>query len=119
MKIAIIIGILLVCAIIGFDIYLALDNIRGNTWSEMLRTASKYTPIVPWTFGVLMGHFFHPATSFSPIVPLNFGVPVLVWISVVLGIVGLALVRSFIFPQWPLLLAGFFAGWLLWPVFDA
>lgn len=41
------------------DVFLAVDSTPGNTYSEILLTLSRH-PVLPFSFGVLMGHFFWP-----------------------------------------------------------
>ena len=116
-KTAAIIGFLLIAIIIGIDVYLAADNVKNNTWSEMIRFLAFKTPLPPWIWGGLGGHYFHP--HWLPKDP--FGQPgsvvLLVWLSVVLGMAGIALYRANMFmPFWIVFFAAFFIWGILWPV---
>lgn len=55
------IGILIAVAVvlIGWDIYVAINDERGDTISEILLWVGEH-PILPFAFGVLMGHLFWP-----------------------------------------------------------
>lgn len=115
-KIAIYIGLSLLAALIGVDIYLAADNVKDNTWSEIIRAWSKHTPIIPWICGVLTGHFFHP-TEAKAILGQPSSVALLIWITAVVGIFGISFLRfNMPIPAWSVLIPAFIAGWLLWPV---
>lgn len=49
-------------AIVGLDVYLALDDKRGNTYSEIIRKAGKAWPftrlLMAVSMGVLLGHWY-------------------------------------------------------------
>lgn len=116
-KIVIAIGLTLVAALIGIDIYLAADSVKGNTWSEIIRMWAKYTPLVPWTIGVLTGHFFHPFDNFRAVLGQPASIAVLIWLTGVVGIMGLSFMKAgYPIPGWSVLVPAFTAGWLLWPV---
>jgi hypothetical protein len=116
-KLALVIGAALVAAFIGVDIYLAADSVKGNTWSEIIRTWAKYTPVIPWFLGVLMGHFFHPIDNFRAVLGQPSSIALLVWLTAVVGIVGLGMMKAgHPIPGWSILVPAFAAGWLLWPV---
>ncbi len=106
-----IVGIALVVAFIAYDVYLGLDGVRGNTWSELARAGAGVTPAIAWAWGVLAGHFFHPTWKPRPRVGL------LLWLTFVVVVVGIACKHGGVtLPFWAPLAPGFFAGWLLWPV---
>lgn len=48
--------------LIGLDIWLALDNRDENTYSELTRKLARvwrpFRLLLPFTFGLLTGHFF-------------------------------------------------------------
>lgn len=56
----------LMCAmfvgIVGLDVYLALDDRDGNTYSELIRKAGKAWPftrlLMAVSMGVLLGHWY-------------------------------------------------------------
>jgi hypothetical protein len=57
-------------ALIGWDIYVAVvesgqgnDPAAGGTISEVILGFARSHPVVPFSFGVLMGHFFWPQGS--------------------------------------------------------
>lgn len=106
-----IVGLGLIAAFIGYDVYLALDGVRGNTWSELARKFALASPVLPWACGVLCGHFFHPAVT------IGIHVPVLIWLTFAVAVTGAALRRAGRpVPPWAPLVPGFCAGWLTWPV---
>jgi len=45
--------------VIGYDIYAAVDRDEITISQLMLRSARKY-PMIPFAWGVLMGHWFWP-----------------------------------------------------------
>jgi uncharacterized membrane protein len=47
-----------VVGLIGWDIYVAATPIRGDTISEIIRQAAYKHPMIPFTLGVLIGHWF-------------------------------------------------------------
>jgi hypothetical protein len=47
-----------IAALIGWDIYAEEEGGNEATISQEILKASKANPIVPFAFGVLMGHFF-------------------------------------------------------------
>jgi hypothetical protein len=114
----IVVGLTLLAALTGIDLYLAFDKIPGNTWSEIIIMWAKATPIVPWICGVLSGHFFHPYDSMKPLFGQPNSMVVLVWTSCCVGLAGIALVQSYGFhmPPWVPFVVACVVGALLWPV---
>jgi len=59
--ISVLVGILFL-VIVGFDIYLATDSIKGNTYSARIRQWGRKWKWFPYVislgFGALTGHFF-------------------------------------------------------------
>lgn len=116
-KIVIAIGLILVAMLIGIDIYLATDSVKGNTWSEIIRMWSKHTTLVPWLMGILTGHFLHPYDNFRAVLGQPASIAVLLWLTGIVGILGLGFMRAgYPIPGWSLLIPAFIAGWLLWPI---
>jgi hypothetical protein len=112
---SIIIGLIIVAALIIVDIC-SPQRPPGNVERDA-RELSRHTLFVPWSLGVLMGHWFHPINDFQPL----FGgasIWILVGLSAVL--VGVGLVLRFMFkyvpPAWPWALAGMVVGAILWAV---
>lgn len=53
--------VIIVAVIIGLSLYDILAVLRGGgsaTISDVLLTTAKQRPIIPFAFGVLMGHLF-------------------------------------------------------------
>lgn len=44
--------------LIGWDIFVAARPPEGDTISEIIRQSAFRHPIIPFAFGVLIGHFF-------------------------------------------------------------
>jgi hypothetical protein len=42
-------------AIIGFDIWLYIDNVPGNSISQVIIWLTSFSPLVPFMFGFFMG----------------------------------------------------------------
>ena len=61
------ITILLVTAaiLIGWDIYVAANKDSGDTISEIMLWVSS-RPVIPFAFGVVMGHLFWPQYKDEP-----------------------------------------------------
>lgn len=116
-NIATLLGLIIVAILIVIDIWLAIDNVPGNTWSEILRDLSKRTLFVPWSLGVLLGHWFHPSNDLRPVLG-GASIWVLIGVSTVLTIIGLVfcLSRKYHIPAWPWALGGTITGSILWPV---
>ena len=45
---------------IVYDIFMVMNDQKHDTISEVIRTAAKKMLLVPFAFGLLMGHFFWP-----------------------------------------------------------
>lgn len=41
-----------------WDIFLAADRIKGNTISEVIRSASRRSLMIPFIAGIIIGHWF-------------------------------------------------------------
>lgn len=54
--------IVVTLALIGFDVYLAMDDIEGNTYSENMRKWGVHWRMIPYfialCFGALLTHWF-------------------------------------------------------------
>jgi hypothetical protein len=48
----------LTAVLIIFDIYLALNGVAGDTYSEIIRDAGHRMAFLPWCVGGLIGHWF-------------------------------------------------------------
>jgi hypothetical protein len=84
-KSALILGLCLLACIIGLDVWLALDSTKGNTWSEIIRTWSRKTLLLPWAWGVLAGHWFHWFDA--RIMERPGSIVLLLWTTIAIGIV--------------------------------
>lgn len=51
-----------ICAaiLVGWDIYVAISPPENDTISEIIQEYAFKHPIIPFIFGVLIGHFFWP-----------------------------------------------------------
>lgn len=49
---------------IVWDVFLARDSVRGNTWTEQIRKLGRENASIPFILGALLGHFF-----FGPLFP--------------------------------------------------
>jgi hypothetical protein len=115
-KTAAIMGFALVAIIVGIDVYLAVDSVKGNTWSEMLRAFSFKSPFAPWVWGGLGGHFFH---QWIPKLPIESpgNIALLVWLSFLIMLIGHTMfVRGTYLPPAIVFFAGFLVWSTLWPV---
>lgn len=112
---AIIAGLILLSVIIGLDVYFATDAIKGDTWSEMIRKLSHLTTLIPWAWGVLAGHFFHP--NLKPLLKFPNNIALLVWLTVATTIIGSFFIREYHSPWLSLIImfVAVFVGAKLWP----
>jgi hypothetical protein len=118
-KTAIYLGLALLGIFIGIDLYLAFDALKGNTWSEILRTWSKQTSVIPWVYGAIGGHLFHPFID-DPKVFFQQprGIFILLGITILLAVTEAVGSKFFPLPPppWAVVMPAFLAGALLWPV---
>lgn len=105
------IGIATVVLIVA-DLALAADDVQGNTYSEILRSAARFTPVVPWLSGLVVGHWFHPFSTAEPRLAPPGNWLALLALTAVVAIIGLMAEV----PPWVPVLPGAVAGALLWPV---
>ena len=102
-------------ALLLWDLYLALDQVHGNTWSEVTRETSRAHPFVPWILGASVGHLFHHRDDLSPIVDGNAASTIMGVLS--LGVLTLGL-GGLEFHGWQITTiaaAGLVFGYALWP----
>lgn len=99
-------------ALIVLDLFLAGDDISGNTWSELLRAGAKQTPVVAWLGGLVLGHWFHPNDEAEPAIPPPENALVIAVLTAVVLIVGFITPV----PPWVPVPLGAIAGAWLWPV---
>ncbi len=57
----IIVGVVILLAI--YDIWVVIEPTPGDTISAVIARVALGNPIVPFAFGVLMGHWFWPMSS--------------------------------------------------------
>lgn len=115
-KTAAIVGFAIIAIIIGIDVYLAVDSVKGNTWSEMIRTLGFKTPFAPWVWGGLGGHFFHQWIPKFPVEnPGN--IAILIWISALVMMIGhFCYTKGTYLPPMIVFFVAFFVWSTLWPV---
>ena len=53
-------AVLVACVLllVVFDLYMAANNVPGDTISEVVRSWAQRHPVIPFAAGVVMGHFF-------------------------------------------------------------
>jgi hypothetical protein len=102
-------AIIITLAIIGVDVWFAVDKIKGNTWSEVIRFWGQRQKLLPFAWGMLAGHFFHPSW---PHLSQPNGIALLLWLGVVMQILSVASPL----PMFFYLFAGVAAGVFCWPV---
>lgn len=84
--------------------------------------SSNATPFIAWTVALFMGHWFHPFEGMKP----GFGYLTFPWnyvifagLTVLVAILSFAIIDTASVAGWLpalMVLLGFIAGWLLWPV---
>lgn len=72
--------------LVAIDIPLALNDVSGDTISEVLRYAGRRVPVIPYAWGVLGGHFWAGVdTGMGPWVELR----ITLWSLWVVGILSI------------------------------
>jgi hypothetical protein len=113
----IIVGISLLSVLIGLDFYLAFDGMKGNTWSEILRSWGAKNALTPWIWCGLAGHFFHWSKQSRPILHPPSNIALLVWLTALVFVVSVAMTRAGMpIPSWVVAPVAFVAWAILWPV---
>jgi len=113
------IGLLaLVTAIIGYDIFVAVEPTDDDTISEVIKFASKEFPLIPFAWGILTAHLFSrrkwDTYEFKDMGNARY---------ITLGAVAAGVLGASFLPQlggvsqWVFMAAGGLAGFLLWPQF--
>lgn len=100
----------IVAALVAVDVLFAVDHVAGNTWSEVIRFWGARVALLPFAWGMLGLHFFHPEKMWH--LDRGPGIAVLAWSAVVCQIVGMA----FPIPMMTWFIVGAIAGALCWPV---
>jgi hypothetical protein len=109
MLITSIVAIAVTLALIGVDIYWAADGIKGNTISEVIRFSAERFKLIPFAWGILGGHFFHPNTWH---LPSSQGVATMIWCAMSVEMLSLGTTM----PMFCYLVLGVIAGMICWPV---
>lgn len=115
-KLTIGIMIAVTAILIGWDIYVATNNVDNalDTISGRMRIWAFSTPIIPWAWCVLAGHFFGPFAS-RQFMPQRISVSILVFLSWMVICAGLFLrSKGITIPPWTICIPAFLAGALLW-----
>ena len=113
---ATVIGLIVIIGLVIADVVLALDEEHQNTPSEIIRWVSRYTAVVPFGLGVLMGHWFHPNDDLEPLLGSRSPLYLLI-LGLLVGVAGPILgFRERRLAAWPWALAGSVLGAALWPV---
>ena len=108
--------IVLFVALIAVDVPSAIDDIEGNTFSELLRAGGTQTTIFPWTLAIFAGRWFHPADGFDPLGVVGAVILMVLTFVVVAGDGVLRHYADVAVPSWIVVAAGVVAGAVLWPV---
>jgi len=102
--------------LVVWDVYLALDPIDGNTWSEVMREASTLNPLFPWLLGVLLAHLFHFRDDLKPIFDRDAASTLMVAITIGLGVIGIYGVELTGWSMTLLVILGMVTALLFWPM---
>lgn len=71
--------------IVVFDIFMAVNGIKGDTFSEIFISAAQRSLLLPVVFGTIFGHLLWSTTRWEPPVWMTFGVlgvSALIWLGV-------------------------------------
>lgn len=95
-----------------WDVFVATNEVKDDTISEITRDLSHYLYVVPYALGGIMGHFFLNKKDLGEGRPNRFKT----WLGTVLFV----FVLSFFLPNLhymntAMLIAGFVIGAFLWP----
>ena len=117
LNITIPVGLSLLAILIGLDIYLAVDGLKGNTWSEILRSWGRSNALAPWIWCGLAGHYWHWMEKSRPIIKNPGNIVTLVWLTLLVFIISTAATRAGLpVPAWVIAPIAFVVWGFLWPV---
>ena len=107
--------LVMIAIIIVVDLFLAFNDIKEDTISEVLkRWAYSQFFVITWAWGVLAGHLFLPRED--PLFPDHSSLIVLLGLTFAILLAGLFNKNTVAIPiQVILLILGTVAGYLLWP----
>jgi hypothetical protein len=113
--ILLVLTIVLIAALVVVDVPAAVDDIDGNTFSELLRAGGVQTAIFPWTIAVFAGRWFHPVDDLE--LAGTAGVVILMVLTFIVVVASDVAQRyaNAVVPSWLVVLLGLMAGALLWP----
>ena len=98
-----------------WDIYLSIDAVCGNTWSEVMREASLRKPVLPWLLGAFLTHLFHFKDDLQPVIDRDAAITVMVILTLGLGALGITGIELAGWCMSLTVVLGMAAGLLLWP----
>jgi len=101
--------------LVVWDVYLALDSVQGNTWSEVMREASTLKPLFPWLLGALLAHLFHFRDDLKPIFDRDASSTLMVALTFGLGVIGIFGVELTGWGMTLLVVLGMVTALFLWP----
>jgi hypothetical protein len=107
--------LVIVGVIVAVDLFLALNDVKGDTISEVIKGwAYRRFFVLSWAWGVLAGHLF--LTRNAAVIATPWNIWLLLGLSVLLVAVGIGYKGMVGVPiQAALLVLGVAAGYLLWP----
>jgi len=98
--------VVLALVLIAFDVYLDMNSVPGDTYSEIIRDAGFRVVALPWAIGALVGHWFWNGTRYSN----RF-----TWALVIVVAIGMEVLNYFgLWHPLPSALVGICSGRLVW-----
>ena len=113
----IVVGVWAVASIVA-DVFLSANAMRGDTWTEVLRTWGRAQSFVPYALAAVLGHVASPWVGASPI-PLGFGArfAIVIGVGSVLALVswmGRRASGANLIPPWAAAATGLCMGGVFW-----
>jgi hypothetical protein len=102
--------------LIGYDIWAASNGVSNSldTISGRLRAWAYVTPLIPWVWCGLSGHFFGPWHR-NDLISAQASVGILVFLTWAVIWLGLVLrSKGIVIPPYTICIPAFFAGAILW-----
>lgn len=98
--------------------------VSGTTANDLINAirGSNATPFIAWTIALFMGHWFHPIEGMKPgfgYVPFPWNYIIFAGLTALVAVLSFAVIDTAAVAGWLpalMVLLGFIAGWLLWPV---
>ena len=115
-KLTIVVIVAVTALLIGYDIWAATNNVANSidTISGRMRIWAFETPVIPWVWCGLAGHFFGP-WHYAQFMPAKMSMGLLIclsWAVIWFGIFMRS--KGVVIPPWTICVPAFLTGAMLW-----